>query len=189
MFFENLSYKANFTEGFAIRRSVMNSRAVLIVWLFFCAVSGRAEEAWKTYTNARFGFRLLYPASLVASREPDNGAGREFHSKNEEFSIAVSARFLQKDLGETLESQFAGELETLGKTITYKRKTADWYVVSGVAKDGTEFYHKVFAQGANYAAFHITYPHALNKQYDPWVARIEKGFVPFLPGDFDRIGR
>jgi hypothetical protein len=30
---------------------------------------------WKSYTNNRFGFRLTYPPTLVAGRDPDNGAG------------------------------------------------------------------------------------------------------------------
>ena len=57
----------------------------------------------------------------------------------------------------------------------------------GSRKKARKYYHKLYRKGANWAAFHITYPHAKNKQYDPWVQGIEKGFVPFLKGDFDRI--
>ncbi len=50
-----------------------------------------------------------------------------------------------------------------------------------------EYYHKFYAEGGNWAAFNVTYRHPKNKQYDPWVQRIAKSFVPFLKGDFDRI--
>ena len=41
------------------------------------------ETAWKEYVNARFGFKMSYPASLVASRDPENGDGREYHTKGD----------------------------------------------------------------------------------------------------------
>jgi len=158
---------------------------------FLCLLLGtaitRAEEGWKVYTNARFGFRLSYPSVLKPSRAPDNGGGQEFHTADKEFSIATFGHFLLKDDGDSLDKRWEEELKELGKTITYKKKAATWYVVSGVAKDGTEYYHKTFVKDGNWCSFHITYPHAKNKTYDPWVAKIEKAFVPFLEGDYDRI--
>jgi hypothetical protein len=159
---------------------------------FFLAASllaptARAEEAWKSYTNARFGFLLKHPPGLIASRAPDNGGGQEFHTRNKEFSVAAFAHFLLAENGDSLDKEWADELKELGDTVTYKKKTKDWCVISGVTKDGTEYYHKFFASGSNYAGFQITYPHAKNKQYDPWVERIAKDFVPFLKGDYDRI--
>ncbi len=54
-------------------------------------------------------------------------------------------------------------------------------------KDGQEFYHQTHVKDRNWATFQITYPHARAKQYDPWVEKIAKSFVPFLKGDYDRI--
>ena len=143
-----------------------------------------AEPGFKDYTNARFGFKISYPATLVASPDPTNGGGREFHSKDKEFSLATSGHFLN---GATLDSMWQEELK-LGGNITYKKKDKDWYVVSGV-NDGTEFYHKTHVQGGNFASFHITYPHFKSKQYDPIVEKIAKSFVPFLKGDYDRASK
>ena len=156
-----------------------------IVVLLLLAPARAEDESWKEYKNARFGFLLKYPPGLVASRAPDNGGGQEYHSQDKEFSVAAFAHFLVD--GDSLDQQWAGELKELGDTVTYKKKTGDWYVISGVARDGTEYYHKFFASGANFAGFQITYPHAKNKKYDPWVERIAKGFAPFLKGDYDRI--
>jgi hypothetical protein len=161
---------------------LMKMKTILAVWLaLLCTV--HAEEKWKTYTNARFGFRLAHPSALVESRAPDNGGGQEFHSQDKEFSLAAFAHFVLED--QSLETMWKDELKELGDTVTYKKKGDAWFVVSGV-KDGTEYYHKTYVQKRNYAAFQITYPHAKAKQYDPWVERIAKEFVPFLKGDYDR---
>ena len=142
---------------------------------------------WKKYENARFGFVLHYPANLIGKPEAMNGGGREFHSPDGEFSVAAFAHFFVPDSGDTFDKRWQEELATPDVTITYKKKTPNWYVVSGVARDGTEYYHKLYRKGANWAAFHITYPHAKNKKYDPWVEQVAKTIVPFLAGDFDRI--
>lgn len=147
----------------------------------------QADSSWKQYANARFGFVLTYPAELVAGKESMNGDGREFHTRNGEFSLAAMAHFFVPESGDSLESRWKEELNTSNVTITYKKKTPHWYVVSGLTKNGTEYYHKLYRKGSNWAAFHITYPHARNRKYDPWVEQIAKRFVPFRKGDFDRL--
>ncbi len=163
-------------------------RNSIFIILLFLSLNVRASDSdWKRYANARFGFVLIYPGTLIAGPEPANGDGREFHSTDKEFSVAGFAHFFVPDSGDSFEARWKEELETPDVTITYKKKAATWYVVSGVAKDGTEYYHKLYTKGSNWAAFHITYPHAKNKKYDPWVSRIEKSFIPFREGDFDRL--
>jgi hypothetical protein len=159
---------------------------ILSLTLLHQAAHG-SDDKWKEYKNARFGFVLTYPPSLVGKPEPENGGGREFHTPNGDFSVAASARFLMVGEGDSLEKRWQDDLQSLGDTVTYKKKAATWYVISGVTKEGTEYYHKVYTKGSNWAGFEITYPHAKHKIYDPWVARIEKSFVPFLNGDFDRL--
>lgn len=159
----------------------------VIVFFAQLFIAQGADSPWKKYANARFGFVLTYPAELIAGREPTNGGGREFHSKNGEFSLAAMAHFFVDGSGDSFESRWQEELKTPDVTITYKKKAPDWYVVSGIAKDGTEYYHKLFRKGSSWAAFHITYPHSQSKKYDPWVERIAKDFVAFREGDYDRI--
>jgi hypothetical protein len=166
----------------------MHKTIIALLGFILIAVLAHGEDvSWKKYVNKRFGFSLSYPATLSASRTPENGAGLEFHTANKEFSLLAEGGFLLVDDGDSLDKRWQGELDSLGDTITYKKKADTWYVISGVAKDGTEYYHKLCTKAGNWAAFNITYPHAKNKQYDPWVQRIEKSFVPFLKGDFDRV--
>ncbi len=142
---------------------------------------------WRKYTNGRFGYELSYPATLVAGPESENGSGRELHTRDRAFSLAVSAHFFSPDIGDTFEARWNEEFSSLRDTITYKKKATDWYVVSGVAKDGTEYYHKLHRKDQNWVALHMTYPHAHNAEYDKWVEEITKRFVSFLEGDYDRI--
>jgi hypothetical protein len=142
---------------------------------------------WKKYENGRFGFVLTYPASLIGSREADNGDGREFHTRDKEFSVAAFAHFFVPDSDDSFEARWQEELDTPDVTITYKKRADSWYVVSGLTKSGTEYYHKLMTKGKNWAAFHVTYPHAKHEKYDPWVERIAKEFVAFREGDYDRL--
>ncbi len=157
--------------------------ALLVCAVAFATTATAQELKWKKYTNERFGFVLSYPATLIASRQPDNGAGREFHTTDGAFSLSAQAHFLADN---TLESNWNEELNTPVVTITYKRKAKDWYVVSGVTSEGTEYYHKFWVKGGNWVELAITYPHAQNAKYDKWVEQIAKRFVPFLDGDYDR---
>ncbi|MGH8094714.1 MAG: hypothetical protein ACREIF_14790 [Chthoniobacterales bacterium] len=174
----------------AARQPPNEYMAIAVILLSFLALAQSAVASgkeWRQYANARFGYVLSYPGNLVAGPEAMNGDGREFHSADGEFSLAVSAHFFVPGSGDSFETRWQDELATPDVTITYKKKTSSWYVVSGITKSGTEYYHKLCHKGANWAAFQITYPHAQNAKYDPWVTRIEKSFVPFRAGDFDRL--
>lgn len=159
----------------------------LLLLLGAGCITQAGQEAWKRYENGRFGFVLTYPASVIAGREAMNGDGREFHSRDREFSVAGFAHFFVPDSGDSFDKRWQNELSTPHVNITYKRKTPTWYAVSGVADDGTEYYHKLYRKGSSWAAFHITYPHSQAKKYDNWVTQIGKRFIPFREGDFDRL--
>jgi hypothetical protein len=146
-----------------------------------------SSRKWRTYRNARFGFVLSYPGSLIGSREPDNGDGREFHSRNGKFSVAAFAHFFVPGSGDSFEARWQGEMETPDVRITSQKKTDKGYSVSGLTKDGKEYFHKFFVNGSNWAALQITYPRAKHPKYEAWVARIEQEFVPFTKGAYDRI--
>ncbi len=170
-----------FTARRAPARWLLAGAAVIL------ATAATAQELkWRKYTNERFGFVLSYPATLVAGQEPQNGAGREFHTRDNAFSVSAQAHFLSPETGNTFESNWNEELTKTGVTVTYKKKAQNWYVVSGVTDEGTEYYHKFFTKGRNWVELAITYPHAQNAKYDKWVEEIAKRFVPFLEGDYDR---
>jgi hypothetical protein len=161
---------------------------LLLLAVFVPSLVSAADQdgQWRIYVNDRFGFLLMYPASLEAGRPPHNGAGQEFHSTDGKFSLAAEAHFLKTDL-DSLETRWRADLDAYGKSVNYKNKGDSWYVVSGVLSNGFEFYRKFFVQGGNWVSFEITYPHSERKKYSPWVEQIAERFEPFLPGDnYDR---
>jgi hypothetical protein len=160
------------------------SKHLLAAALFLLPLAVFADTAWKDYTNPRFGFKISHPSTLLLKPEPTNGQGREFYTKDKEFYLAAYGHFLIDD--DSLDKRWSEELKQLGKYTTYKKKEKSWYVVSGV-KDGEEFYNQTHVKDGNWVTFRITYPHDKARQYDPWVEKIAKSFVPFLKGDYDRI--
>ena len=163
-----------------------------LISVFVLSITANATQtndtSWKEYINERFGYSLHVPNVLIASRDPVNGSGREYHTTNKEFSVASGAHFLRiADPNESLESHWNEDLAECKNQITYKKKSDSWYVISGVTTNGYFFYNKFFTKGNNWATFHITYLKLRKSQYDPWVLRIEKNFKPFLPGkQYDR---
>jgi hypothetical protein len=158
------------------------SRTLVVVLLSLVAAltANARQERWSTYTNERSGFRLTYPASLIASREPDNGDGREFHSRDREFSVTASGHFFALP-DQSLDTVWREDVAELGGTVRYKRKTRNWFVISGT-KDGRDYYRKFYSNGSSWVLVRISYSHAQNHKYEAWVKRIEKDFVPFPSG-------
>jgi hypothetical protein len=151
--------------------------------LILFSVSVRAQTDYKTYVNHRFGFSISYPSYLIQGRLPDNGAGTNFNSPDGSLSVSVQGHYLN---GSSLSAMWKEALAAYGNSVTYKVKRNNWFVISGVAND-FEYYRKTFVQGGNWCSFVITYPHNQSKRYDPVVEVISKGFIPFIPGDFDRL--
>ncbi len=151
--------------------------------VFLLLTTGCASGAvvhWTKYTNDRFGFSMTIPAALIPSREPDNGDGREFHSVDREFSVTAYSHFFVLD-DESLDTFWRDEIGEFAATAHYKRKTRHWFVISGV-KDGREYYHKCYSRGDQWVTLQVSYPPEKAGNYDPWVTRIEKEFLPFSPG-------
>ena len=141
------------------------------------------QSGWKSYWNERFGYEVIYPASLKAGPTSLNGAGKSFFSKKKEFQLSTGGH--NKRSEETLADLFNDELKERGKAVQYKVLKKSWFVISGVEKSGQEFYIKEFVGHGIFVGFTITYPHAKSKIYNPVVTQIEKSFVPFTGGGYD----
>ena len=161
----------------------------LTVLILICLGHLALASDWKREINARWGFALTYPAALIPEALPTDGAGRRYHSADNEVSLATSGSHTHPgERNESLDSFWQKELGERATTVTYKVKRNNWYVISGLNPNGYEFYHKVFFYPTYWVEFEITYPHAQHERYDPWVARISHDFSPALPenGSYDR---
>lgn len=132
-------------------------------------------DGWMMYRNARFGGVIPVPPALVALRPPDNGDGQAFATADGKAVLTMWGGFNVDHLGD-LETRWQADLAEPGRTITYKRKTAGWYVISGVMQDGTGFYERYTADRNYIAGWRLTYPQAEEKKYGAWVERIAKSY-------------
>lgn len=144
------------------------------------------KDGWMTYSNGRFGCSLPIPPGLKPLRPADNGGGQSFASLDDKVRITIGGHFNVDGNGD-VEKNWEWALAVKDRTITYKRKTADWYVISGVSKDGTGFYEKYAANAKYCAGWTMTYPQVDEKRYAPWIERMAKGFDPAFGTGADTV--
>lgn len=130
---------------------------------------------WPFYENPRFGTRIEYPADLFTPLPPpENGDGLSFRSIDGAARFIVFGQF--NVLERTVEEMLADDLASgLYEQVTYRRKGADWYVLSGY-RQGNVFYRKVIVPAGTdmLHAFEIDYPPQQKATYDTITARMAK---------------
>jgi len=132
-----------------------------------------AQGGYKTYSNARFGYSVSYPADiLIPQGESDNSDGQIFRSKDNHAEMRVFGRYNVQN--ETLRSAFQAAQE--GKSVTYKVLRGNFYVVSG-HEGGKIFYEKTMLKGDTFKTFMIEYDERDASTYDAITARVARSFV------------
>ena len=160
-------------------------------WLFFpvftaaallgvvAAEAARSEaEKWNACSTPQTEFVLQYPASLIHSTAP-TATGCSFQTPDGEFNVEAVVQPKTGDKPQTVDDRMQKEIDLLADTLSYKKKGENWFFLSGVTPDGTEYYRKLYTNGTEWVTLRITYPHAQHEKYDKWVARIDKTFAPF----------
>lgn len=143
-------------------------------------------DGWMLYENPRFGFLLPVPQGMKMERPPDNGDGLAFTSPDGLIRLAAWGCF-NIDRSMDVEDRWKEELAVKGRTVTYQRKTAEWFVVSGIEADGSHFYLRHTADPKHAAVWMITYPASEEKKASAWIERIAKGYEARLGQGYDSI--
>ena len=117
---------------------------------------------------------LQVPGSLV-QLTGDGITDCTYQSSDGEFNVEAAE---QTD-NQTLDARMQKEIDLLKGTVTDQKKGNNWFGLTGVTSDGTEFYRLHYTNGAQWVTLRITYPRSKAKKYDEWVDRIDKKFVPF----------
>ncbi len=148
--------------------------ATFVLALSFHASAG---EEYATYQNERFGYRVLYPASLVSPRaESDDGDGRKFKSSDSKITLTVWGD--QNSSNRTLREQMSAARREWLKDrarITYTRFTSDFYVLSGTT--GNEiFYEKTVPQSNGFATMLWQFPVARRPRMEAVVTKTSRAF-------------
>jgi hypothetical protein len=142
-------------------------------FLVFIELSRADDELWKNCSTPTTDYVLQVPGSLVRSTGPGI-TDCTYQSTDGEFNVEAAE---QTD-SQTLDARMQKELDLLKGTVTDRKKGDNWFALTGVTADGTEFYRLHYTNGTQWVTLR-TYPHSKAKKYDRWVTRIDKAFVPF----------
>lgn len=139
------------------------------------AVSVRADT-YRTYRNARFGYKVDFPSRLVPEPEADNGDGRRFRSRDRKILLRVWGQYDSDNRGLRGQMQRATRAwQADGARLTYRKSGATWYVLSGFI-EGDIFYEKTVRRGDTFATLIWEYPRSMRAQLDAPVTRSVRSF-------------
>lgn len=129
------------------------------------------------YTNARFGFTLVYPENLFATKIlSDNGDGITLYNSDRSLELRAYGSWY----GENMKQIYHDEqrwAEESGKKVTYKVLNKSWFVLSGIDKSKqTIFYLKSYFIEGKSLSFRLEYPIADKEKYDSLVSTINDNF-------------
>jgi hypothetical protein len=153
---------------------MLSRRELLLALAGSLVAAPAAAQAWRTYTNPRFGTTIEYPSTFRPGRPPDNGAGLGFVAADgASFSVYGSHNALDHDLAGLeafVRQNFAG-----GERVTYSARGADWFVLSGTAGDRTFYDRHLLSHGGRIVnGFQMLHPQALQRTYGPIVTRMSR---------------
>jgi hypothetical protein len=139
--------------------------------ILFLSLIAFGQTAYNSYSNARFGYTISYPAQLEPQGEADNGDGQVFRNEDAELRVWGS----NNALGRTLKQEYNAQLKEYGRGVTYKTLLKNGFVISG-KKGGKIFYQKTIFRDDQFLTFTFYYKESKRKTYDPVTARIAKSF-------------
>jgi hypothetical protein len=157
---------------------------VSLVMILAAAVSIAAQVKYSTYSNARFGYSIDYPRTILTSTvDSDNGDGRTFRSKDGKAVMRVWGSYAVT--GMTMQEEYEKAFEDLDEKPSYAKVKDREFVFSGIKK-GRIFYQRTVSvdtpDGEVRQSFTIEYPRAQKAKWDPIVTRISRSFKAMVLG-------
>ena len=146
------------------------------------ALASLAPPAYKTYHNARFGYRIDHPADFQPQPEPDNGDGRRFLSADGQTMLTAYAGYNALDGGLAADRKIARQSwQKKQATFTLDQLTRTGYVLSGQVK-GRIFYEKVVLKNNTLTTFLWEYPAARKAAMDAVIQHTIQTLQPSVAG-------
>jgi hypothetical protein len=141
-----------------------------------------APPPYKTYHNARFGYRIDYPADFKPQPEPTNGDGRRFVSPDGQTVLTAYASYLVLDGGLAAYRKMARERwQEQHATFVLDQKTSTGYALSGTVKDRI-FYEKTVLKAGTLTTFEWEYPAGRKAAMDPIIYHTIQTLQPSVAG-------
>ncbi|MFT0788249.1 hypothetical protein [Synechococcus sp. H55.10] len=134
-----------------------------------------AQSSFQPYINARFGYRLDYPADFVPQGESDSGDGQVFvGEEGAELRVWGGYNIFQATPASALQEELQRSRES-GRRVTYQVAGRDFFVVSGYEPGSLRiFYLKKLVRPSLEAGFEFVYPASRRERYDRDVEAIAR---------------
>ena len=143
-----------------------------------------APPTYHTYHNARFGYRIDYPADFRPQPEPENGDGRRFLSPDGQAVLTVFAGYAAAENGLAERRKVAREdWQEQHATFTLDQPTRTGYVLSGHVK-GRIFYEKTVIKSLMLTTFVWEYPASRKAAMDAVIQHTTQTLQPSVEGDY-----
>lgn len=104
------------------------------------------SQNFKKYCNARFSFCVSIPKDFKGLGESENGDGQGFLSKDRNAKISTFGNLSIHGIND-LETRYKESLNS--ENITYKFRKANFFIISGIEKNGKVFYIKSIQKKLN----------------------------------------
>ena len=141
-----------------------------------------APPAYKTYYNARFGYRIDYPADLHPQPEAGNGDGRRFVSADGQTVLSAYAGYNALDGGMAENRKIARQgWREKHATITLDQLTRTGYVLSGRVA-GAIFYERTDLKSNTLSTFVWQYPETRKAAMDAVIQHTIRSWQPSVAG-------
>lgn len=140
------------------------------------------RPAHRRDVDARPGPWIWHPGPMFdpGSGQPVDAPALRFHSWDgfAEFTVAAYPNVRKETLDDLFQRSKRRYTEERNARITYERKKADWFVISGF-EGGRIFYerHAVSEDGDVICTFAISYPAEQKEYYDAIVTRMSRSFT------------
>ncbi len=126
-----------------------------------------AQAGFQTYINARFGYRIAYPADFTPQGESDNGDGQVFTGGDDaELRVWGGYNVLRETPASAMRETLRHCAENQ-RQVTYRTVGKGFFVVSGYESDGARiFYLKKIVRPSLQVGFEFIYPASQRARYD-----------------------
>jgi hypothetical protein len=157
----------------------MVTRRLMVLGGAFCLAgipaAVRAQEAWTTYQNGRFGTSIAYQEFFEPDPPPENGDGRSFTGP-EGANFRVYGRY---NLNKETPAGYLAELlaDTSYPNVSYKVAQSNRVTISGRRGDLIYYNTYIFSRRGVIHAFEIEYPVKFKTDYDPTIRRMAGSFT------------
>lgn len=135
----------------------------------------RVEPQYMTYVNARYGFSLSYPNSLIKVSEADNGDGAKFISQDKKAILTVYGS--NNVPYEHPEMLFKKDMSMIQGNVKLKTQDNNGYSILWI-NNGIANYRRVNVGMGSMNSIIFQYPEDQGGIYDPLIEYFNKSFKP-----------